>query len=142
MNVLIIEDDKKISDFISRGLTEAGYAVDTAPDGESGLDSASQGEYDLLIVDVMLPKRDGLSLIDHLRSENVITPVLILSAKKSVDDRIIGLQRGGDDYLTKPFSFSELLARCQALLRRAGQNINLTHLSFDNIRLNLLMLNS
>lgn len=138
MKLLVIEDDKKISDFVSRGLAEAGYGVDIASDGEAGLDWAAQGPYDLLIVDLMLPRLDGLSVIERLRSNGVNTPVLILSAKKSVDDRILGLQRGGDDYLTKPFSFSELLARCQALLRRASKTTITTQLSYDDIKLNLL----
>jgi DNA-binding response OmpR family regulator len=138
MKLLVIEDDKKISNLLSRGLREAGYLVDVAGDGVLGLDMAAERIYDLLIVDLMLPKLDGLSIIDRLRRRNIQTPVLILSAKKSVDDRILGLQRGGDDYLVKPFSFSELLARCQALLRRAtSANISM-NLSFAGINMNLV----
>ena len=120
MRVLVVEDDPTISGFVAKGLREAGYAVDEAPDGERGLSMAIQTSYDAAIVDVMLPRRDGLSLIEELRRRRVTTPVLILSAKHSVDDRVRGLQTGGDDYLTKPFAFAELLARVQALLRRAA----------------------
>ena len=120
MRVLVVEDDPTISGFVAKGLREAGYAVDEAPDGERGLSMAIQTSYDAAIVDLMLPRRDGLSLIEELRRRRVTTPVLILSAKHSVDDRVRGLQTGGDDYLTKPFAFAELLARVQALLRRAA----------------------
>ena len=119
MRALLVEDDATIADFVVRGLREAGFAVDHVGDGESGLTAARQEPYDVAIVDLMLPKRDGLSLIEALRSRGVATPVLILSARRSVDDRVRGLQSGGDDYLTKPFAFAELLARVQALVRRA-----------------------
>src|SRR5204862_3271794 len=118
VRALIIEDDQAIADFVARGLREAGFAVDHAADGEAGLLAAIGQPYDVAIVDIMLPKRDGLSLIDELRRRGSETPVLILSAKRSVDDRVKGLQAGGDDYLTKPFAFAELLARVQALVRR------------------------
>lgn len=120
MRILVVEDDSKIASFIKKGLHEAGFAVDRAADGEEGLDLAQSALYDAAVVDVMLPKRDGLSLVETLRKERIKTPILILSAKRSVDDRIRGLQTGGDDYLVKPFAFSELLARLQALIRRSG----------------------
>ncbi len=138
MKLLVIEDDKKISHFLSRGLTEAGYEVDIVSDGLAGLDWAVNGLYDLLVVDLMLPKLNGLNLIEQLRERSINIPALILSAKKSVDDRIQGLKAGGDDYLTKPFAFSELLARCQALLRRAGQGTVSSLLSVGTIKLDLL----
>src|SRR3954462_2220791 len=119
MRALIIEDDQTIADFVARGLREAGFAVDVAADGDAGLELASSEPYDAAIVDLMLPKRDGLSVIDELRRRGRSTPVLILSARRSVDDRVRGLQAGGDDYLTKPFAFAELLARVQALIRRS-----------------------
>src|SRR5256885_1587810 len=123
VRALLVEDDDTIAGFVERGLREAGFAVDRFADGESGLDAALGQPYDVAVVDVMLPKRDGLSLIDELRKRGSETPVLILSAKRSVDDRVKGLQAGGDDYLVKPFAFSELLARVQALLRRASGTI-------------------
>src|SRR5581483_9090305 len=114
MRALLVEDDATIAEFVVRGLREAGFAVDHAADGDAGFDLAAVEPYDVAIVDLMLPKRDGLSLIESLRARGVTTPVLILSARRSVDDRVRGLQTGGDDYLTKPFAFSELLARVQA----------------------------
>jgi two-component system OmpR family response regulator len=119
MRVLVVEDDPAIAAFVVRGLREAGYTVDEAADGDTGLDLAISEPFDLAVVDLMLPKRDGLSLIDEIRGAGVNMPVLLLTAKRSVDDRVKGLQAGGDDYLTKPFAFAELLARVQALLRRA-----------------------
>lgn len=118
MRILIIEDDAKIASFIEKGFRENGYAVDVATDGEEGLCLARQGFYDALVADLMLPKLDGLDMIEQLRAQKINTPVLILSAKRTVDDRIRGLQAGGDDYMVKPFSFSELLVRVQTLLRR------------------------
>lgn len=120
MRILLVEDDLKTASFISKGLTEAGFAVDHATDGERGLQMASIESYDAAIVDIMLPKMDGLTLIETLRQEKINTPVIILSAKRAVDDRVKGLQRGGDDYLTKPFAFTELLARVQGLIRRSS----------------------
>lgn len=117
---LLVEDDKTIAQFLDQGLKQAGYAVDLASDGEEGLDFLSTHTYDLLILDLMLPKVDGFGVMTELRRKGHRMPVLILSAKRSVDDRVRGLQQGGDDYLTKPFSFSELLARVQALLRRSN----------------------
>ena len=121
MHALIIEDDASIAEFIARGLREAGFAVDVASNGHDGFEAALTQEFDVVIVDLMLPGRDGLSVIDELRRRGRTTPVLILSAKRSVDDRVRGLQAGGDDYLTKPVAFAELLARVQALVRRASR---------------------
>ena len=119
MRVLVVEDDKKIGSFIGKALQQAGFAVDYAEDGKSGLQLALTEPYDIAVIDIMLPGLDGLALIETLRRHQVTTPVIILSAKRSVDDRVKGLQTGGDDYLTKPFALSELLARIQALRRRA-----------------------
>src|SRR6185436_10272496 len=119
MRILVVEDDKKIASFVVNGLKQSGYAVDHCADGEEALVLAETTPYDLTIVDLMLPKLDGLNLIQRLRANGLRLPVIILSAKGSVDDRVKGLQAGGDDYLTKPFAFSELLARVQALIRRA-----------------------
>ena len=116
MRVLVVEDDAKIASFVTRGLKQAGYAVDHASDGEAGLALAESTDYDAAIIDVMLPKLDGISLVRRLRLSRRLTPILFLSAKSSVDDRVRGLQSGGDDYLTKPFAFSELLARVHALI--------------------------
>ena len=120
MRILLIEDDLKLASFILKGFKEAGFAVDHCADGEDGLHMALSEPYDAAIVDIMLPKLDGFSLIDELRKRKITTPVIILSAKRSVEDRIKGLQTGSDDYLVKPFSFAELLARVQALIRRAS----------------------
>jgi two-component system OmpR family response regulator len=120
MRLLIIEDDRDASDYIVRALAEVGHVADQAGDGEEGLALALDGKYDVLIVDRMLPKRDGLSLIGELRAKGIDTPALILSALGQVDDRVQGLRAGGDDYLTKPYSFSELLARVEVLARRRG----------------------
>jgi len=138
MLILLVEDDVKIASFIVKGLKSAGYAVDHAPDGEEGLQLALSRPYDAAVIDIMLPKRDGLSLIGQMRAEKVNTPVLILSAKGSVDDRVRGLETGGDDYLTKPFAFSELLARVQALIRRAGGASDPTRLALGELSVNLL----
>ena len=138
MRALLVEDDATIADFVARGLREAGFAVDAAADGEAALERTRQVPYDVAIVDLMLPKRDGLSVIDDLRRRGVTTPVLILSAKRSVDDRVKGLQAGGDDYLTKPFAFAELLARVQALVRRATRAPEPTALTVDDVVLDLL----
>ena len=138
MRALLVEDDATIAEFVERGLREAGFAVDRAADGEAGLESAIGAPYDVAIVDVMLPRRDGLSLIDELRKRGILTPVLILSARRSVDDRVRGLQAGGDDYLTKPFAFAELLARVQALVRRASRAPEPTTLKVEDLVLDLL----
>jgi len=138
MRVLLVEDDLKIASFILKGLREAGFAVDHAANGEDGFHLAVTEPYDAAIVDIMLPKMDGLTLIEELRQKKRNTPILILSAKRSVDDRVKGLQKGGDDYLIKPFAFSELLARLQALIRRASRAIEPTSLSYGDLSLNLL----
>ena len=134
----MVEDDATIADFVSKGLAESGYAVDVATDGERGVELALKGGYDAAIVDVMLPRLDGLALIDRIRARGVGTPVLILSARRTVDDRVKGLQAGGDDYLTKPFAFAELLARVQALVRRATRTPEPTTLTIDDVSLDLL----
>jgi two-component system OmpR family response regulator len=138
MRLLIVEDDVTIADFVAKGLTEAGFAVDVAADGVRGLELASSGTYDVAIVDVMLPETDGLTLIDRVRARGVRTPVLILSARRTVDDRVRGLQAGGDDYLTKPFAFAELLARVQALIRRSTGATESTRLTVGDLTLDLL----
>ncbi|NOZ77591.1 MAG: response regulator transcription factor [Acidobacteria bacterium] len=120
MRILVVEDDPKIADFLRRGLAEHGYAVDLADSAEVAIDLVSEDIHDVLIVDIMLPGMDGLDFIELSRERGVRTPVLILSARRSVDDRVVGLRRGGDDYLTKPFALAELLARVEALLRRSG----------------------
>lgn len=119
MRILLVEDDLQIAAFVTKGLEESGYAVDHAAHGARGLELAVNEPYDAAVVDVMLPQLDGLSLIESMRGRGVATPVLILSARRTVDDRVRGLQTGGDDYLTKPFAFAELLARVQALIRRS-----------------------
>ena len=138
MRILVVEDDEKIASFLVKGLKQSGFAADHCVDGERALGLAQSVAYDAAVVDIMLPKLDGLSLIQLLRSRGVRVPVLILSAKASVDDRVRGLQAGGDDYLTKPFAFSELLARVQALIRRATQPAEPTRLTAGNLTLDLL----
>lgn len=120
MRVLVVEDDRKIGSFVSKALQQAGYTVDQASDGLDGLHLALNNPYSAAVIDIMLPGMDGLDLIEELRRRNLNTPILILSAKRSVDDRVTGLQRGSDDYLTKPFALAELLARIEALLRRSS----------------------
>lgn len=138
MRILIIEDDHKIASFVVKGLKEAGFAVDRAADGDDGLRLALTGAYDTAVIDIMLPVRDGLGLIGELRRRKINTPVIILSAKRSVDERVRGLQAGGDDYLTKPFAFSELLARIQALIRRASGAVEPASLSVGDLSVDLL----
>jgi DNA-binding response OmpR family regulator len=139
MRVLVVEDDDKIASFVANGLRQAGFAVDSAANGADGLHFASFRTYDAAVVDVMLPELDGLSLIDRMRKQKVTTPVIILSAKRSVDDRVRGLQAGGDDYLTKPFAFSELLARVHALIRRSSASVaEPTRLSVGDLSIDLL----
>jgi two-component system, OmpR family, response regulator len=138
MRLLLIEDDPVISSFVTKGLREAGFAVDNAADGEDGLHLALLEPYDAVIVDLMLPKLDGLTLIARLRKTKPNIPILILSAKRSVDDRVKGLQTGSDDYLTKPFAFSELLARVQALIRRATGTPDPTRLEVADLAIDLL----
>jgi len=138
MRILVVEDDKKIASFVVQGLKQNGFAVDHCPDGEEALLMARSVSYDAAVVDIMLPKLDGLSLVQTLRREKMHVPVLILSAKATVDDRVKGLQAGGDDYLVKPFAFSELLARVQALIRRATHTSEPTRLTVGDLALDLL----
>jgi two-component system, OmpR family, response regulator len=138
MRILVVEDDKKIASFIAGGLRQAGFAVDQAAEGEEGLHLALAEPYDVAVVDVMLPKLDGLELVQRLRRDRVSTPVIILSARRSIDDRIKGLHTGADDYLTKPFAFSELLARIHALLRRATGAAEPTRLVVGDLTMDLL----
>jgi len=138
MRILLVEDDQKIASFVIKGLKSAGFAVDHEADGRSGLHMALTEPYDTAIIDIMLPQLDGLSVIEKMRKEKINTPVIILSAKGSVDDRIKGLQTGSDDYLTKPFAFSELLARVQALVRRGSGISEPTHLVVGDVSINLL----
>lgn len=138
MRALVVEDDKKIASFVVNGLKQNGFAVDHCADGESALEMARAVPYAIAIVDIMLPKLDGLTLVQTLRREGKNIPVLILSAKNSVDDRVRGLQAGGDDYLVKPFAFSELLARVQALIRRATNAAEPTRLQVGDLSMDLL----
>jgi len=137
MRILIVEDEKRIQDFLSRGLESAGYAVDVAADGTTAIDLVHSTEYDLIILDLMLPDMDGLSVLQKIRNRKVNPPVLILSARDAVDDRVKGLELGADDYLTKPFAFVELLARVRARLRRGQptpERLQVGDLSLDCIR--------
>jgi two-component system OmpR family response regulator len=138
MRALIVEDDRTIAEFVARGLREAGFVVDHAADGTAGLDLAQSGSYDVAIVDLMLPGMDGMALIQSLRRAGVRTPVLILSARQSVNDRVTGLEMGGDDYLVKPFAFPELLARVHALIRRASGTATSNQLTVGDLTLDLL----
>ena len=138
MRVLVIEDDRDISQFVARGLRESGHTSEIASDGETGLEMARGGGFDILVVDRMLPERDGLSVIKTLRAEAIRTPVLILSALGEVDDRVKGLKAGGDDYLTKPFALAELLARIEALARRASPEESATRYSVGDLVLDRL----
>ncbi len=137
VRILVVEDDPKIASFVAGGLRQHGFAVDPAADGDEALALAGTTPYDAAVVDVMLPRLDGLSLVRRLRAAHNALPVLFLSARSSVDDRIGGLQAGGDDYLTKPFAFSELLARVQALIRRATRAPEATRLTAGDISLDL-----
>jgi two-component system OmpR family response regulator len=138
MRLLVVEDDAKIASFVSKGLEQAGFAVDHAANGEDGLHLALSEAYDAAIIDLMLPKLDGLSLIAELRRNQISTPVIILSARRTVADRVKGLQTGSDDYLVKPFSFSELLARVQALIRRTSGATHPTRLTAGDLAMDLL----
>lgn len=139
MRILVIEDDAAVADYIRKGLDELGYTVDVAPDGKQGLFLATTETYDLLIVDRMLPGLEGLKVVQTLRASNASVPVLFLSALGEVDDRVKGLEAGGDDYLTKPFAFSELKARVEALLRRSlASEAAVTELVVDGLRMDLL----
>ena len=138
MRLLLVEDDAKIADFVIKGLSAAGFAVDHAVDGRDGLYMACFEENDLIVVDVMLPGLDGISLVKELRAKGFNTPVIILSAKDRVEDRVRGLEAGADDYLTKPFAFSELLARIHALIRRAGGVVDPTTLTYGDLVMDLM----
>lgn len=138
MRILIVEDDKKIASFVVNGFKQNGFAVDHARDGEEAVALLRSTPYDAAVLDIMLPKMDGLAVLNDIRRAGVKTPVIVLSARASVDDRVRGLQAGGDDYLTKPFAFSELLARVQALLRRSTQTSEPTRLSIADLTLDLL----
>ena len=134
MKILVVEDEKKVASFIKRGLEEEKYEVDTALEGEEGLKMALDKQYDLIVLDWMLPKKDGLAVIKELRDKKTLTPVLMLTAKDSLEDIIAGLDSGSDDYLTKPFAFAELLARVRALLRRSEMDKG-AELRFADLRL-------
>jgi len=137
MRILVVEDDKKVAGFIKKGLEEETYAIDVAYDGEDGLYLGSEGQYDLIILDIMLPKIDGLEILSQLRDQGRDTPILLLTAKDNVDDRVAGLNKGADDYLTKPFAFSELLARVRVLLRRGKAEVKTT-LQISDLTLDLV----
>ncbi len=138
MRALLVEDDIKIASFVLKGMKAAGFAVDHAEEGKTGLHLALSEPYDVAIIDIMLPEMDGLSVIKNIRKEKVNTPVIILSAKGSIEDRVQGLQIGSDDYLTKPFAFTELLARVQALIRRANGTSEPSVLAVGDLTMNLL----
>lgn len=138
MRILVVEDDVKIASFVVKGLKQSGFAVDHCPDGEEAQILAETTAFDAAVVDIMLPKLDGLSLVQRLRSKGSRLPIVFLSAKASVDDRVRGLQAGGDDYVSKPFAFSELLARIQALIRRASQVTEPTRLCAGDLTLDLI----
>jgi heavy metal response regulator len=137
MRILIVEDEKKVAGFIKKGLEEETYAVDVAYDGEEGFHLAAMNDYDMIILDLMLPKMDGLEVLTRLRDKKVSTPILLLTAKDAVDDKVTGLNKGADDYLTKPFAFSELLARIRSLLRR-GQVETQTELKVGDLCLDMV----
>jgi heavy metal response regulator len=137
MRILIVEDEKKVAAFIKKGLEEETYAVDIASDGEEGLHLGEQNPYDLIILDLMLPKINGLDILSHLRAKKIKTPILLLTAKDSVENKVEGLNQGADDYLTKPFAFSELLARIRVLLRR-GKTETKTTLEIADLTLDLV----
>jgi DNA-binding response OmpR family regulator len=134
MKILVVEDEKKVASFIKRGLEEEDFSVDVAYDGEEGVAKAQSTAYDIILMDIMLPKKDGLSAIRELRAQNILTPILCLTAKDSVEDIVSGLDIGSDDYLTKPFAFAELVARVRALIRRGSQDRG-AELFFADLRL-------
>ena len=134
MKILVVEDEKKVASFIKRGLEEEGYSVDIAYDGDEGLKMGSDDSYELILMDLMLPHKDGLEVIQDLRDKDIRTPVLCLTAKDKVDDIVSGLDSGSDDYLTKPFAFAELLARVRALIRR-GTSERGAEITFADLRL-------
>ncbi|MCE5272820.1 response regulator transcription factor [bacterium] len=138
MRILLVEDDLRTASFIKNGLQQEGYVVEHAADGEEGLNRALVESYDTAVIDIMLPRLDGLTLIKELRRRKVLTPVIVLSARNSVDDRIQGLEFGGDDYLVKPFAFAELLARIQALIRRTHSVSEPTSLTVGDLSIDLI----
>lgn len=138
MRVLVVEDDEKIASFVIKGLKQSGFSVDHAGDGEAALGCCRDVNYDAIVLDIMLPKTDGFGVLRRIRADKRLVPVILLSAKASVDDRVTGLQSGADDYLTKPFAFSELLARLQALIRRSTHIAEPTSLSVGDLSINLL----
>ncbi len=138
MRILLVEDDKKIAQFIEKGLQSSGFVVDMAETGTDGLHMALHDSYDVLVIDIMLPLLDGFALIKKVRESKVNTPVIVLSARDRVDDRVRGLEAGADDYLTKPFAFSEFLARINALIRRAGNIEEPTTLSCKDLTLDIV----
>lgn len=137
MRILVVEDEQKVAGFIQRGLEEEGYKVELAFDGETGIEKGLTGTFDLILMDIMLPKKDGIAAIRELREKNINTPVLCLTARDSVDDKVAGLDIGADDYLAKPFAFAELVARCRALIRRGtsdrGAEIHFADLRLDPV---------
>ncbi len=137
MRILVVEDEKKVAGFIKKGLEEETYAVDVAVDGEEGFAMAEANQYDLIVLDLMLPKIDGFEVLTRCREKKINTPILLLTAKDSVEDKVTGLNKGADDYLTKPFAFSELLARIRSLLRR-GQGETKTVLSLADLSLDMV----
>jgi len=138
MRILVVEDDREAASYLTRGLKESGHIVDHAPDGQDGLHLAMGGNYDVAVVDRMMPRMDGLTMVRRMRDEGNRTPVLFLSALGEVDDKVKGLRAGGDDYLAKPFAFTELLARIDALVRRNSQESVTTRLQVGNLELDLL----
>jgi len=138
MKVLLVEDDLVIAAFVTKGLKEAGFNVHHTPDGRDGFNAAVTENHDIAIIDIMLPGMDGLSIVENMRKRDINTPVIILSAKRSVEDRVKGLQTGSDDYLTKPFSFTELLARVQALIRRTTGASESVTLQVEDLSMNLI----
>lgn len=137
MRILLVEDDMVIASFVVKGLREANHVVDHVDNGEDGLHRVLTEDYDVAVIDVMLPRLDGLSLITEMRSHDIKTPVIILSAKRSIDDKVLGLEKGSDDYLTKPFAFAELIARIHALARRASGSPDVTHLGVGDLTMDL-----
>lgn len=138
MKILLIEDDRRTSSFIMKGLEQAGYAIALSSNGKDGLILGMSENFDAAIIDIMLPEMDGLTVIEKLRAKGIAMPIIVLSAKSAVDDKVKGLQKGGDDYLAKPFAFSELLARVQALLRRASSAAEPTKLTVGDLTIDLL----
>ncbi len=138
MNILVVEDEAKISELLGRGLCEAGYVVDFARDGIEALIQLGQKTFDLIVLDLMLPGMDGLELLRNARAQKILTPVIILSARQSLEDRLLGLRAGGDDYILKPFSFEELLVRIETVLRRSSDGAGATSLTYDDLTINLL----